>query len=259
MPRSLYKAISQGFTPYDSAPVFARRSSGAIVQDNRQIKKHYLCKQCEDLFNKNGERLVTSECRRSRISFRLRDKLRNSRPTGASDGQDYYIPKDVAKSIDCKAYKYFAYSILWRLVSTRWSDVDMDQFYGKLLAPQEEGLRMYLLGGKEPEDAYLTVIVDSDVNELPILSFPTGDLLEDGACSFYIPGVKFCLNIGVKVDPNVASGFSSMETNHVFCFRSFRQSPDFQQAVCMVTELEPKGRLVKPRPKGRGFIHKVEA
>ena len=66
IPSAAYKAVEElgGVTPLIV-------KGDITIQKNQQLKKHLLCADCEDRFNKNGEQWVLGYCNRAGKGFRL--------------------------------------------------------------------------------------------------------------------------------------------------------------------------------------------
>lgn len=88
--------------------------------------------------------------------------------------------------------------------------------------------------------------VDGDVDAVPVMSLPSGDIKNDMHLSFFIPGIKFNVFFGANADLELSSTLSSLGINMIYMFRSFRESYEYQQMKHLVnSELSPKGKLAK--------------
>jgi hypothetical protein len=111
----------------------------------RQIKKHLLCAECEDRFNKQGEGWVLRHCYKQPGIFPLQQILLAAKPRYPMRSGMVYYAADVP-AIDWQRLVYFAISIVWRAGVDDW-----DQPEGRYKLPlsmaeaDREALRQYLL------------------------------------------------------------------------------------------------------------------
>ncbi|WP_200177336.1 hypothetical protein [Ectothiorhodospira shaposhnikovii] len=246
MPKSIYKAIARTFQPHDSAPVWASRSQKSAYYSNSQITKRLLCGACEDRFNKNGEKYVVGKCMKNAQTFELKRLLNCSSPSIHVNGSSYFDPKDIPK-LNSEKFIYFAASIVWRVTVTDWGNDDISNLENALPNEFKRPLQQYLLNKAEfPKNIYITVCVDDDVDPVPIMSLPSGDIENDMHLSFFIPGIKFNVFLGANADLELSSTLSSLGINMIYMYRSFRESYEYQQMKHLVnSELSPKGKLAK--------------
>ncbi|MCE7509562.1 hypothetical protein [Alloalcanivorax xenomutans] len=246
MPKSIYKAITRTFHPHDSAPVWASKSQQSAYYSNSQVTKRLLCGACEDRFNRHGEKYVVGKCMKNTQAFELKRLLDSSSPSIHLNGSSYFAPKDILK-LNSEKFMYFAASIVWRVTAADWSNDDIASLSNALPDHFKEQLEQYLLKKAEfPRDIYITVCVDDDVDPVPIMSLPSGDIEENMHISFFIPGIKFNVFFGAEADQELSSNLSRLGINMIYMYRSFRESCEFQQMRGLLgSELSPKGKLAK--------------
>src|SRR6267378_6751192 len=85
IPKALFRIIRDP-NPIDGiGPDPLHITKDATIRTSEQFTCRLLCRDCEDLFSKNGERIVIKECCRSAREFILRDKLRAETPFAKRD------------------------------------------------------------------------------------------------------------------------------------------------------------------------------
>ncbi len=246
MPKSIYKAITRTFHPYDSVPVWASKSQQSAYYSNSQITKKLLCGACEDRFNKYGEKYVVGMLMKNPQTFDLKRNLDSSSPSIHVNGFSYFAPKDIPK-LNSEKLMYFAASIAWRVTAADWGNDDIAYLYNAIPDTFKYPLQQYLLKKAEfPENIYITVCIDDDTDPFPFMSLPTGDVDKDVHISFFIPGVKFNIFFGAEADPELASNLCSRGINMIYMYKSFRKSHEVQEmGRLVISELTPKGKLAK--------------
>ena len=240
MPKSIYKAIRNSYS--EGGVVVGKKFNNSIGYTDHQIKKHLLCDSCESRFSEYGENAVTPECYRREGKFKLLTKLDNLEPIKEIQDEQWFKPNDY---INSNHYLYFALSIIWRAAKGgKWGD-GMD--YSKSLGNKyEHEIQRYLLGkSTPPPNVYVAVYVDSDIDIVPIMSFPTVKKMKGYHHHiFYIPGIKFSVIIGGHVPRGIVEMYSKTNTNIFFVRYSFRNHKDFsffhKEVKCV---LQAKGRL----------------
>jgi hypothetical protein len=136
------------------------------ITTSRQMRTRLLCKSCEQLFNKNGERYVLSWLAPKGIiygGFPLLERLRIAVAPVSSPAFRAYSSASIG--IDTERFAYFGLSILWRAAVHRWRLPDGSLREQIPLADYEEPIRKYLLSEAHfPDDIaiILTVCADSE-------------------------------------------------------------------------------------------------
>ena len=123
LPAGLFKAIAQTYAPYDFAPVMIDTAKGTALQTNLQVRKSLLCENCEQLFSRNGENHVIANCYRKNGEFKLRDAIKNQRPTHIVKDRAVFFGDQLGAEFRAGAYQYFLISVLWRTSVTQWPGV----------------------------------------------------------------------------------------------------------------------------------------
>ena len=82
------------------------------VQSSRQYWSHLLCGECEERFNRNGERYAMTQVDNGQGRFPLFDRLNVAMPREATPEISLYSGRDIGIDVDQLAY--FAMSIFWR-------------------------------------------------------------------------------------------------------------------------------------------------
>jgi hypothetical protein len=168
------------------------------VQTSRQIRNFVLCRDCEQLFSKNGENYVMSQVfDGTSKKFPLLDALRASTPTW---GGPEFIGYDLVAtpSIDREKLGYFALSVFWRASVHIWryrgekpTTIDLGKHYN-------EAFRTYLLGQEGfPMDVVLLVIACTDALSPDSFYVPSlGSKGVDRTYSFMAKGLNFLMIVG---------------------------------------------------------------
>jgi hypothetical protein len=140
-PRALYSAL-RNEDGGNSNPVLLTQDTE--VQKSGQIKDYLLCRECEQYFNRHGERWVTRFVFDGR-TFRLRDILLNATPVEQTE-DDKLIPYAGAEILHVNMDKliFFGLSLFWRASVHKWTLLDTEIHLP--LGPDEEPLRQCLLG-----------------------------------------------------------------------------------------------------------------
>lgn len=243
MPRSLYLAIRNAYPSEGKEIVFSRMIDQSSFYTDYQVKEYFLCGDCENRLNKYGEGIVSSECHKGEGKFRLLEKIKAATPF-ATDGTEKWINPASDPTFYSKEYLYFGASIIWRASAGKWSD-GLDSYQNSLGPKYQEQLRKFLVGESEfPDNVYLGVYADNDIEILPLISFPTVNKKSGyHHHTFYIPGIKFSFLIGASVG-GIKQLSATYRTKIFFIEYSFNSHPDYK-FIHKETKytLKPKGRL----------------
>jgi len=167
-PRGMYRALMdvEGNNPN---PVHL--TTQTLVQKSQHIRDHVLCRDCEQLLNRNGENWVVRNAFNG-TEFRLRDLILHSQPISPTDdARMVAYPGAEISQIDMAALVYFGVSLFWRASVHKWQMLDGEVY--EPLGQLEEVLRRYLLGERHlPED--ITVHVFVSPRQEPWRSFCVG-------------------------------------------------------------------------------------
>ncbi len=194
LPKAGYRLItkSQG----GDAPVLM--NSEITISKDEQVRGHVFCKDCEDLFSKNGERWVLKKCYRDGEGFALKDALDAAEPE-YDDGNllKVYAATKLAE-IDIPKLVYFAASVFWRASIHGWKSGKRKLILPTLGPKYEEQFRQYLLGNENfPGKATLWLSVITEKGLWNYFTFPYGGK-ENGyfRSQFQFLGFMFTLYIG---------------------------------------------------------------
>jgi hypothetical protein len=132
------------------------------IQTSKEIKDYVLCHECEERFNRNGEKYTMSQVtQKGGRSFPLFQTLLSCKQTKQAYGAIYY-GQDVSPTVGRDKLGYFALSVFWRAGAHSWhrpfgasNQIDLGE--------HQEMLRRYLLGENEfPARMMLYFVVCSD-------------------------------------------------------------------------------------------------
>ncbi len=227
--------MGQANEPAD-IPVLMDGQKNKTLQTNRQFTKKLLCEGCEDRFNSGGESTVISQMYRTRDNFVLRDILRKKLPDEKSPYGPTYYPGSIEPEISSNQFAYFAISVLWRASVTKWDPLT-DYYYKSLGKIYENNYSEYLLGNIEfPIKTYIAIIVDPENDPTTVATLPIVNRSENAnaTChvhSFFIPGIKFVVFVGGKLQPDLKQLFATANSRILFFFSKFAGSPAYEQAV----------------------------
>lgn len=240
MPKALYRTILKSTQSNDI--LVANVGSKSINYSNDQVKKYFLCQDCEKRLNCFGENIIVPECFKSNGKFKLLDKARSEKTYIENEGVRWLGPE--LKSIDLEAYQYFAASVIWRASAGDWGENNTN-YRNALGQIYQEQLRVYLLGeDKFPQNIYLWIDIDNGELPLSFMSFPSRTRGRE--CyyhTFHIPGVSFRFVIGANV-PSFKNIQRNLQVSTFFSESVFRNSDDFTK-LSHVTKnvLIPRGRF----------------
>jgi eukaryotic-like serine/threonine-protein kinase len=143
MPASLYKKTRNVNAQNPNPTLITKKGE---VQTSRQIRDYLLCRECEQLFSKNGENYVMSQVAQGGKGgkFPLLSALQAAKPTKNAVGFDWY-DRAAVPSIDREKLGYYALSVFWRASVHLWKEPGLNAELIDLGA-YDEPLRKYLLG-----------------------------------------------------------------------------------------------------------------
>jgi hypothetical protein len=188
--------IPAAIYPKNATLEFSSPISVSIVEDH--ITSPLLCRECEQLFNRNGESevLLRIAPKLAKKSFPLHERMRLALPR-----EDHpEIKRFAGYEVDCDMDKfgYFMLSLVWRGAVHQWKKPDGELTRLLPLGGFTEDIRRYLLGTAPfPSDTAVIVIVCSD--ELSRKAwFAPGDFVEQHCLNFrfHAMGVTFRAMMG---------------------------------------------------------------
>lgn len=152
MPDALYPAkIKLEYTTLTSSGV-----------GGSEAKKHLLCLECEERFNKNGESEVLRWIApKSMKTFPLHDLMRRSSPRERARSYLRFSGKDIGVKAD--HFAYFALSLTWRAAVAEWPLPDAGFTVPIDLGEYQEPIRRFLMMETPlPQDTIILVRACTD-------------------------------------------------------------------------------------------------
>lgn len=176
-----------------SDPVIVTPSQ--ITQKSGQVKALLLCADCEDRFNRRGEKWTLENHPQINGQFPLQTALLSATPFKEKNGDRYYKGESV-RGVDLNKLAYFAVSVYWRAGVYQWDLLDRTSRLS--LGPYEKALRLYLLDqALFPKNAALHILVSPAQNPRDGILFPSTYREKPFHChGFSIPGITFALSLG---------------------------------------------------------------
>ena len=189
LPAALYKMSRLEGVPNPNPTLLTARG---VVQTSRQMWAHILCRECERLFDENGERYAMSMVNRAG-TFPLLAVLNAVRPSKSAAGFDWY-DQVVVPDIDRAKLGYFALSVFWRAAVYNWHKATQKE-PSVLLGPYLEPIRTYLLGETAfPKEILVMLFVCTDQISHNVFYEPTrGNEADPTSCTFQTRGLNFLL------------------------------------------------------------------
>ena len=237
LPKSAYKQIRGGVVGQQS-PVILNQSEGTAFSSDAQVTQFLLCKECEDLFSKNGERQL-GKLWSTKKGFALRDSLHKLKPIASKGHMTAYNANEI-EYLD--NLFYFAVSVFWRAHVWNWGG---RHSYGVALGEKySEMFRSFLLKEGDITDTYLMVSVNSNSRYDSIMSLPTARKEYGGILhTFHVPGLRFELLIGQSIQRALAELFKIQGRILISMFE-FEKTPLFAQLSIFANyEANIKGKL----------------
>jgi hypothetical protein len=212
MPRALYvKSRGSGKKGNQDPYVMTAKDS---KQSSHQTKDYVLCRDCEQLFCKNGEDYVMRLVTQRNGQFPLLEML--NRAATRTIGKDWmhYSATDTP-SIDREKIAYFALSVLWRASVHTWIQESGKTVSINLGAKYNEQIRKYLLNqARLPPHAYLIVVACTDSETQGSFFAPGGNWKKkDHSVGFGARGILFTLLIS-KTAPGWQQRLSMTNSAH---------------------------------------------
>lgn len=169
------------------------------LQTSRTITDYLLCRDCEDLFSKNGETWTIANIAREG-SFPLWEQLKQTVPVCVLE-QKHWAVYSGAEAFGPKMEKlrYFALSVFWRSAVHQWKNV---AHLPKLeFGRYEEPLRRFLHGDASfPSEMALIIRLWPVEPLVKIAYYPLRTVAREcHMFQFYIPCVQFYLCIGQRI------------------------------------------------------------
>lgn len=186
-----FSAEPNGLNPN---PIFVTEKTAKPI--NFRLAEHFLCPECEDRLNKNGETWTLRNAYRGKSTFPLRDAISQA-PVILSLSQTHRINAKSFPTVDLEKLIYFGASIFWKASARQWWALDHPTQLEFGL--YEDCLGQFLLGKRPfPERASLLINLSGNPNPHVGAIYPYGGGRVQGTRQyrFAIPGIAFWLHLG---------------------------------------------------------------
>lgn len=196
IPKAIYSILRSESTENPN-PILIQ--GGIASATSRQIKKLFLCSECEDRFSTRGETYTLAQCARSETKFRLRDALLETTPMMILRDNSTYYDLNAVRNVNLDALIYFAISMIWRASATSWGA----GMRSVRLGGYQEPIRKYLLGEAPiPEGVFLLLFFFRDPKLQSAVVSPFSQKMSSGCWQHRvsIPGLVFHVFVGGHVD-----------------------------------------------------------
>jgi hypothetical protein len=168
-----------------------------------QIKKHLLCGECEERFNKGGECEALRWIAPGASRFPIADRLNVAYPHESNRTFKKYSGSAVG--ICTETLAYFALSILWRGAVRSWHLPDGSGMTSRIdLGANEEEIRKYLSGSPFPKDVVVVLTVCTDGVSRQVLTTPT-QVSGSPYNKYYLltQGLRFDILVDSRLTPDI--------------------------------------------------------
>ncbi len=198
MPASLYK---KSRIPSARNPNPTLITEKGTKQTSRQIRNFVFCRDCEQLFSKNGENYTMTQVFDGNTKkFPLLDVLDATTPTwGGPEFVGYDLTATPA--IDRDRLAYFALSVFWRASIHIWRESGEEPVTLDLGKVYNETFRKYLLRQAGfPSDVVLLIIACTDALSQDTFYVPSlGSKNLERTYSFMAKGMNFLMIVGKQL------------------------------------------------------------
>lgn len=198
IPAAMYRYIRDSTDGNPNPVVLVRKFRGTTSQ---QMTAHLLCAECEDLFNKNGEKEVLKWVWNGR-RFPLGDRLAVAFPY--LQLRDFVLFSGLDLGIDTSKFAYFALSVIWRAAVHQWNLPFGTKTTLLNLGAFQEPIRQFLHGEIGfPTDVVIQTTACTDPYSRTFYT-PTPTLGVPGtAFGMLALGVHFIAWVGDNIPPSV--------------------------------------------------------
>lgn len=239
LPNAAYRAMRQIDPEHKLLQLNFRDSTGYYHE--KQIKARLLCRGCEDLFSKRGER-PAGMLWASNKRFGLLEIIKatvNFQPLNS--GMNLYdgnsLPATVVDSI-----KYLFFSIFWR--ASVWPD-HLHTGYNGALGPYAQKIREFLLDREPSMDFKLLVQVNTNENFHSLMRIPT--LVSNMNVKTHytsMQGLNVMLYLGQSAkSPDNLRIFSGMQSSIAFVTLDISSTPIITNMVERLPFIRSAGKL----------------
>ncbi len=249
MPAAFYKRCrgTRGGASRDPMMVIGNKA----IKTSLQVPELFLCRDCENLFSKNGENYVLDQSvQPDKGRFPLREFLLDNCSLVSNDDYQIYDAKQLLGP-KVELLLYFSASVFWHACARSWK-VQI------CLGPYQESFRRYLLRQAPlPQNARIFVWVASeDIQKLLAVLPPRSERITDVPSvrmhKFYIPGLLFILLLGQKITNEFDKGGLNGTSQQLIWLRPWKDPDEslFQTFTREVRQSEFLGQLRRhPRVK----------
>ncbi len=217
---------------------------GVALASSYEAQKPFLCSECEQRFNDNGENLTIRICLKGPGDFPFRDALRSRQPAANLGVSQAYL----SDQLDTKcvaALKYFATSVFWRSSATRWKIAKGRNTRNYLGTRYTEQFRQFLHGEASfPANATMIARVADDDDLYPFFHWPHPERRHGyHEHVFSIPGMEFHLYVGGLLPKELVQIRKGSRTRIVFYLEPFRNSNLYEAIQKSTRGAVAKGKL----------------
>lgn len=169
-------------------------SMRSTSSSDRQISDNFLCTDCEQCLEINGERYAQDVCAVDAETFPLLETVKRAPIVFTEPLCEWHAAKTALEG-GFERLLYFAASVFWRASAHVWPARKSDVVHSKLAASVESDLRAFLRGEIGfPGSVVIIAMVWTDVPGSTVIAHPRSHF--DGSRvvhTFCVPGVKFAL------------------------------------------------------------------
>lgn len=244
IPAAFYKTAKKS-DPSGEHPVVVTKN--VLMQTSKQATAPLLCAECEDRFNKFGEKWTLANSWQADGSFPLRTAVQSKPPSYSKPGFTIYDTAGVA-GIDQEQLVYFGASICWRATINEWHLVEPGP---KLdLGPYEKELQLFLLGKADfPANAtiVLSISAETDVRASAMAIFPyyKNHNKDCRQYNFTMNGLTFDLFVGKSLPPAYRAMCLWRSRNRPVFFAVSMDSQVVHEFGGMMSTAKAVGKLAK--------------
>lgn len=241
IPAAAYKHVRGAVGGNGDSPVIIDGSDKTAFQTDKQITQYLLCKECEDRFSRNGERIL-GKLWSTRRGFPLLEKLAQENVIYAGNEFSVYGHETLDSQI-LECLFYFAVSIFWRAHVWDWGG-QKNSYGGALGEKYETEVRRFLLGDGALKEARIFVHLNTNSTYRSMIRLPSY-LRKNGVThhSFSMLGIDFWLYVGGSVGKELKS---LSQNNMLFASSDFAKTNSLDKLAGMLqTNILIKGKLAK--------------
>jgi len=162
LPKAAYRHVRDDPLSQGGSPLRVHVAEKEAFYTDMQVKKYLLCNECEQIFTKYGESIV-SRCWATKQGFPLLEHLEDNARLGVGEKAIAYNTNNIQSDL-LEAIYYFGASVIWR--SSRWDwgrrksphfnslGTHYDKIFREYLLRRTngmEGVRLFLVVNTNPE------------------------------------------------------------------------------------------------------------